>query len=72
MAKNRLSKDKWKQWEERKRLILSAEFRLADTTEATEARIELARKDYSYFVETYFPHLCTDKETGQITRCGKF
>lgn len=72
MAKNRLSKDKWKQWEERKKLILSAEFRLADTTEATEARIELARKDYSYFVETYFPHLCTDKETGQITRCGKF
>lgn len=72
MAKNRLSKDKWKQWEERKKLILSAEFRLADTAEATEARIERARKDYSYFVETYFPHLCTDKETKQLTRCGQF
>lgn len=72
MAKNRLSKDKWKQWEERKKLILSAEFRLADTVEATETRIERARKDYSYFVETYFPHLCTDKATKQVIRCGQF
>ena len=32
----------------------------------------MARKDYSFFVETYFPHLCTDKETGRITKCGKF
>ena len=33
MAKNRLSKEKWKQWEERKKLILSADFHLADTSE---------------------------------------
>ena len=72
MAKKRITKERWKQWEERKKLILSADFRLADGGEAREARIERARKDYQYFVETYFPHLCTNKETGEITRCGKF
>ena len=72
MAKNRLSKEKWKQWEERKKLILSADFRLADTQETVEARIERARKDYSFFVQTYFPHLCIDKESGEIIACGKF
>lgn len=72
MAKNKLSKEKWKQWEERKKLILSVDFRLADTSEAKEARVARARKDYQYFVETYFPHLCTDKDTRQVTRCGKF
>lgn len=72
MAKKKLSKDKWKQWEERKKLILSADFRLADSTEIKEARIERARKDYPYFVETYFPHLCTNPETKGTIRCGKF
>lgn len=72
MAKNKLSKEKWKQWEERKKLILSVDFRLADTSEAKEARVARARKDYQYFVETYFPHLCTYKDTRQVTRCGKF
>ena len=72
MAKKRITKERWKQWEERKKLILSADFRLADTGEAREARVERARKDYPYFVETYFPHLCTDKETGEIIHCGKF
>lgn len=55
MAKKKLSKDKWKQWEDRKKLILSADFRLSDSSEAKEARISRARKDYPYFVETYFP-----------------
>lgn len=72
MAKKKLSKDKWKQWEERKKMILSADFRLADSTETKEARIERAQKDYPYFVETYFPHLCTNPETKGTIRCGKF
>ena len=45
MAKNRMSKEKWKQWEERKKLILSADFHLSDTSEDKEARIERARKE---------------------------
>lgn len=72
MAKNRLSKERWRAWEERRRLILSADFCLSGTSEHKEARIREARKDYAYFVETYFPHLCTDKETKEIIRCGKF
>lgn len=72
MANNRLSKDKWKQWEERKKLILSVDFRLADTAEALESRIKRARKDYAYFVATYFPHLCTDQDTKEIIPSGKF
>lgn len=72
MVRKRITKERWKQWEERKKLILSADFRLADTGEAREARVERARRDYPYFVETYFPHLCTDKETGEVIHCGKF
>lgn len=72
MARRKISKDKWKQWEERKKLILSADFRLSDTAEDKEARISRARKDYQFFVETYFPHFCTNPETKGITRCGKF
>lgn len=72
MAKKKLSKDKWREWEERKKLILSADFRLSDTMEAKEARISRARKDYQYFVETYFPHLCANPETKEITRSGQF
>lgn len=69
---NKLSIQAWKRWEERKKLILSADFRLADATEAREARIERARKDYAYFVETYFPHLCTDSETKRIIHSAPF
>ncbi|WP_455633352.1 phage terminase large subunit [Parabacteroides sp.] len=72
MAKNRLSKEKWRKWEERKKLILSYDFHLSDTSGEVELRTERARKDYAFFVETYFPHLSADKESGEVTRCGKF
>lgn len=54
MAKNRLSKEKWQKWEERKRLILSYDFHLTDTSKEREERVDHARRDYAYFVETYF------------------
>jgi len=72
MVNNRLSVQAGKRWEERKKLILSADFRLSDNTDAKDARIERARKDYSYFVETYFPHLCTDSDTHQVIKCAPF
>ena len=50
MAKNKLSKEKWKRWEERKNLILSYDFHLSDTSREVEARTDMARKDYSFFV----------------------
>lgn len=35
-------------------------------------RISKARKDYNFFVQTYFPHYCTDKETGNLIPCAPF
>ena len=69
---NRLSVSVQKRWEERKKLILSADFRLSDTTAEKEDRIERAQKDYDYFVRTYFPHLCTDSESGEIIPSAPF
>ena len=31
-----------------------------------------AVKDYNFFVQTYFPHYCTDKSTGELTPCASF
>jgi hypothetical protein len=36
------------------------------------ARIKRARTDYAYFVEYYFPHWCTDKDTGKIIPSAPF
>ena len=35
-------------------------------------RIERARRDYAFFVSYYFPHYCTDKETGKTIPSAKF
>ncbi|MFI3322440.1 MAG: hypothetical protein R3Y50_07950 [Rikenellaceae bacterium] len=48
---------------------------IVDTTETVAdqiLRIERARKDYAYFVEYYFPHYCTNEETGEIIPSAKF
>ena len=37
-----------------------------------QRRIDKARIDYNYFVEYYFPHYCTDKETGKVIPNAKF
>ena len=36
------------------------------------ARIARARKDYAYFVEYYFPHYCTERDTGRVIPSAKF
>lgn len=38
----------------------------AETKAEQLERIGRARKDYAYFVEYYFPHYCTDSETGKV------
>jgi hypothetical protein len=46
-----------------------------DATETKErqiVRIRKLRKDYAAFVEYYFPHWCTDRESGKITPSAKF
>ena len=36
------------------------------------ARIARARKDYAFFVEYYFAHYCTDRETGEFVPSAPF
>ena len=43
-----------------------------ETAADRTARIERARKDYAYFVEYYFPHYCTNRETGVVIPSAKF
>ena len=38
----------------------------AETKAQQLARVERARKDYAYFVEYYFPHYCTDRDTEKV------
>lgn len=52
-------------WHERKARIIAQDFSFAETASDQRSRISRARKDYAYFVETYFPHLAKCK-------CGKF
>jgi predicted phage terminase large subunit-like protein len=52
-------------WRQRVDWILSQETVLPDTQEVRDDRKERARRDYQFFVDTYFPHLATKK-------CGKF
>ncbi len=45
----------------------------ANETKAEQLkRKSRAVKDYNFFVQTYFPHYCTDKATGQLTPCASF
>jgi phage terminase large subunit-like protein len=45
---------------------------VTETTEEQLLRIERVRNDYAYFVEYYFPHYCTDEDTGEFIPCAKF
>lgn len=72
MATNTLkqAQERWKQLSE---TIQNMSTVNAAETKATQiARIERARKDYAYFVEYYYPHYCTDRETGKVTQSAKF
>ena len=43
-----------------------------ETLETQQKRIERARKDFSFFVEYYFPHYCINKNTNKLIPCAKF
>ena len=43
----------------------------AETKAEQLVRVERARKDYAYFVEYYFPHYCTDRDTGKAIPSAK-
>lgn len=66
-------KEALKQWKE-----LCATIQNMSTVDAGEsptsqsARMDRARKDYAFFVEYYFPHYCTNRETEEIIPSAKF
>ena len=73
MALTSNEKQALKQW---KRLCESIQtMSIVDSSESelTKAqRIDRARRDYTYFVEYYFPHYCTDRESGKVIKPAKF
>lgn len=48
---------KYKQWEEHCRRLQNGQKIITETKAEQTARIEKARKDYNFFVKTYFPHI---------------
>ncbi|MEI6898270.1 MAG: hypothetical protein WCL00_00200 [Bacteroidota bacterium] len=65
MGSYRVNKELQLRWQQRIEWIQSQSFTLVDTPVEREQRIERARKDYGYFVKTYFSHLAPKK-------CGAF
>lgn len=65
MAISRVNKDLRTRWNSRVQWILNENFRQDDSPKEKTERIERARKDYAFFVNTYFSRLAPKK-------CGKF
>jgi predicted phage terminase large subunit-like protein len=65
MANFRANKDLQLRWQQRIEWIQGQSFTISDTPKEKQERIERARKDYAFFVKTYFPLLAAKK-------CGKF
>lgn len=61
--------EQWREWCE---TVQSQTSVPTETKEQRIKRIALLRKDYSAFVEYYFPHYCKNKETGKIIHSAKF
>jgi len=53
----KISKELLARWQDRIAWIRSATFTREDSPEVRQARIDRARRDYDFFVRTYFPHL---------------
>ena len=64
------AQERWKQLSETIQNMSTVN--VTETKAAQLERIERARKDYAYFVEYYYPHYCTDAETGKVTPSAKF
>ena len=62
-AVQKVSREALERWNNRVAWLTSETFSLPESKEDKNKRISRARKDYSFFVETYFSHLAT-KKTG--------
>ncbi|KAF0199026.1 MAG: hypothetical protein FD170_3954 [Bacteroidetes bacterium] len=65
MANYGSNKELWNRWVDRVQWINSKDFSFPESEQDKALRVERARRDYQFFVDTYFPHLATKK-------CGKF
>jgi len=65
MANWRENKELVRRWHNRVEWILSDSYQLVESESDKQARIDRSRKDYQYFVNTYFSRLAPKK-------CGKF
>jgi hypothetical protein len=62
-----------KRWQEHCRHVQEMTSKSNSESHATiEKRKAKAKKDYNFFTSYYFPHYCTDKETGEIIPNGDF
>lgn len=64
--------ERWKVHCESVQSVTAAAVSLHETRAEQVRRVARARKDYNYFVQTYFPHYCTDKSTGNLIPCAGF
>ncbi|MDR0872180.1 MAG: hypothetical protein LBN27_01765 [Prevotellaceae bacterium] len=65
-------KEARERWKRHSELVQNSTFIREETMQEKYARIARLRRDYAAFVEYYFPHWCTDKETGAVIPCAKF
>lgn len=73
MATNRrVSRELLRRWDERVAAITRNTFELNETAESREQRVARARRDYPYFVATYFPHLATSPTAAFQTAAAKY
>ena len=61
MEKLRVNKDLILRWRQRIEWIQTHTFAISDTPQERDQRIDRARKDYAFFVKTYFPQLASKK-----------
>lgn len=65
-------RDALKQWKELCSSIQNMSTVPVETPAEKQARIARVRKDYASFVNYYFPHYCTNRETGEVIPSAKF
>lgn len=65
MRQQKVSKEALERWNNRVSWLTSETFALPESREEVGKRVERARRDYQFFVETYFSHIAPKK-------CGDF
>ncbi len=73
MANKTTLKEAQERWKQLTETIQSMSVVNVTETKADQiARVERARRDYAYFVEYYYPHYCTNEESGEVIPSAKF